>query len=1067
MCVGENCAPQAVHYINAQLSALYDNAVDCLKHHGNAQRPGEQFKYSHALAEFSFGKIRFKDQNPSGFDTMFHARFDKPRLEFICSHDAVLRMKIREGHYHLDHSKVPTLVRSDSERVQLLSDLELAFRVSFDASAIRGKDFKIGNGQNLIRFIVLDLPKAQLVSTTPDIMIGRDALVFYLKQYLELLQNAGNHVLFSLPDFDDDRYRLTIDYSLMGSSLLDVDEIHGVPTEKINTYLSSVWLKAAMLVGEPTGQEVDWRQTCLAEYRSTSTVLVDSDVHFHVKMGAPRIKPVCSREAVLFFSIDEVLFYNNSDFTVAPSQRYTGWEIALIVDIVHEKEHDGNITRCKLDLATARIHNHYCTFTDFDDTDEDAVMYWRHFVDFLTNGYLDILEGNNFHVIYYYDARWTIARPGIDHDEGSSEEEENLSSWEKEEGTNGAVTTKLARWKRMVTSSNMFGFDQIVAISQASLNAFFNSQWVLSQSARSEHTSVLSKWAYEQYFSATFKPVTLRLLSNGRAIVWINLEAGHMKTLKNWLPWVESEQYRFEGWHLAFEVDLKTCAHEHLEGVSSSWLTKYQDCLAFKHHGNSQDRYLKHLYLDLRSAEFIHEYSTFEGLFQSPDRHPIDKVQAVVHYIRTRYFPHLTQWGLNILHTVPLFKSGTSLPSYALTNIDFHVYSKASIHRHNWAQVPPALEPAIVILGMTGFKPLPSTHLEFSANWVARVNKGISYGTVSISRNVFMDQRLLKLLARVNAVTTVIPLFHGVENDVWKLHLTTWAQHEFRRNRPCDWKLDAEKDGYTKYKWEHRDGWSYEHEGSSDIVNGAYTVSCLTRNFVEIPTAVRNSSLNIKVWGELSLEMSFKSTTRSGSAKSSAKWDTTLSVQTHVDGIKINVVGSPSPAFSKTVFNGEFASTMFTDLRTDLQAHLPGTIDLNEVLQELRAFEGVWQYCYPGMQGYCLANPVFNVRGDLLFELKPYSQQTGAASVSGSRHASVNGHMRKSSSRSTLSPHPSVLSKPSLFKKAKELIQGNGSTVAQSNGNGNGHHHMTYAAATAREEHSEETETSFLVSAVE
>lgn len=70
-------------------------------------------EYSHALAEFSFGKIRFKDQNPSGFDTMFHARFDKPRLEFICSHDAVLRMKIREGHYHLDHSKVPTLVRSD------------------------------------------------------------------------------------------------------------------------------------------------------------------------------------------------------------------------------------------------------------------------------------------------------------------------------------------------------------------------------------------------------------------------------------------------------------------------------------------------------------------------------------------------------------------------------------------------------------------------------------------------------------------------------------------------------------------------------------------------------------------------------------------------------------------------------------------------------------------------------------------------------------------------------------------------------------------------------------------
>ena len=43
MCVGENCAPQAVHYMNAQLAALYENAVDCIKHHDWNNKPAEQF----------------------------------------------------------------------------------------------------------------------------------------------------------------------------------------------------------------------------------------------------------------------------------------------------------------------------------------------------------------------------------------------------------------------------------------------------------------------------------------------------------------------------------------------------------------------------------------------------------------------------------------------------------------------------------------------------------------------------------------------------------------------------------------------------------------------------------------------------------------------------------------------------------------------------------------------------------------------------------------------------------------------------------------------------------------
>ena len=48
MCVGENCAPQATHYINAQLSALYDNAVGCVERHSKGLKPDEDHSASSA-----------------------------------------------------------------------------------------------------------------------------------------------------------------------------------------------------------------------------------------------------------------------------------------------------------------------------------------------------------------------------------------------------------------------------------------------------------------------------------------------------------------------------------------------------------------------------------------------------------------------------------------------------------------------------------------------------------------------------------------------------------------------------------------------------------------------------------------------------------------------------------------------------------------------------------------------------------------------------------------------------------------------------------------------------------
>lgn len=42
MCVGENSAPHVAHYLNAQLTALYENSVECVKHHSDGRKPDDK-----------------------------------------------------------------------------------------------------------------------------------------------------------------------------------------------------------------------------------------------------------------------------------------------------------------------------------------------------------------------------------------------------------------------------------------------------------------------------------------------------------------------------------------------------------------------------------------------------------------------------------------------------------------------------------------------------------------------------------------------------------------------------------------------------------------------------------------------------------------------------------------------------------------------------------------------------------------------------------------------------------------------------------------------------------------
>lgn len=146
MCLGENSAPHAVAYLNAQLQALWSIALECVHRHGTYMKPDPSHRayplhtwmywrliwvlpgYSFALAEWYFGKHRSGGQ-ASAQDMMFHARFEAPRLDFLCNHEALFKINIEEGHFNQDSDGASE--ESTAERYVPYSALHLASITSF------------------------------------------------------------------------------------------------------------------------------------------------------------------------------------------------------------------------------------------------------------------------------------------------------------------------------------------------------------------------------------------------------------------------------------------------------------------------------------------------------------------------------------------------------------------------------------------------------------------------------------------------------------------------------------------------------------------------------------------------------------------------------------------------------------------------------------------------------------------------------------------------------------------------------------------------------------------------
>ncbi|KAK7694302.1 hypothetical protein QCA50_001484 [Cerrena zonata] len=206
MCFEGNSAPLSDRYLNAQLSALWQNAVDCYKQDNSPvldPPANENSKYTRALAQFHY--VPQSEGNPGDATVPFYAEFDQPKVEYICENAALLFLVIKQGHVDLDKH---TTWMSDFGRKKSIQDVQAVFWVEISRRSFKLED----SDPQPFKAVVLNMKSAKLLTLKRDNkeLLGLDtgeALKFYLKEYLGFLESTNNNVLFDLPHFGAASYK--------------------------------------------------------------------------------------------------------------------------------------------------------------------------------------------------------------------------------------------------------------------------------------------------------------------------------------------------------------------------------------------------------------------------------------------------------------------------------------------------------------------------------------------------------------------------------------------------------------------------------------------------------------------------------------------------------------------------------------------------------------------------------------------------------------------------------------------------------------------------------------------
>ncbi|KAI0676217.1 hypothetical protein C8Q78DRAFT_995876 [Trametes maxima] len=973
MCIGENLAPFAAYYLNAQLSALYENSLKCVAEHPDAQSEGNH-RFS-ALARFVTSAVSGQTYS------VFIANFGKPELQFICNHNAVLKLKIESvrGPLQLGAIFVDILVPFFSQTSELPLPSHFGHTVKFD---------------------ILNFDDATILSISEEKdgsksdIAGRTILEKHLIKYLQVLQEAKLDTFFALPqtylevgqDGHDESHgpHAVFDHALAEhSSKIRMSSLRGVTVEKINEHIFSAWLACSMSkTPEVSDRNADWGPRCLVEYRFWES----SSECLHFEFEAPRVNILCPEEMVLSFQIKKVQVLKDD----GPVAEYENWKFTFLVYTTWTTDDSGVTVR----IDFSRGYRHHPSLEDIPAKEwpDDALQFEhkQRIVDVLDGHYIEILQRIDFGLLYSHDTRWERVSGGPE----PEVPEYPAGIWgnpELDDASKGGLQT-----------ADLGSFDQVVAISQESINSYLATLY-------EKASSIFKTWTYGRFFSATFKRPQLRILSNKRAILWIHLQEGSYMPLDgSEVPRpddiLEDNNHSANGSRLAFEIKIRMVAHHQLETESVEAVQKQP---AFIAHGGKQGCQLQHITLDFECPQYVHKYSTINVGGSTRD------LQSLLVYISKAYFEALRREGLHVIASIPTWPTGVGAPPYAMTTVDFRIHCDREVTRDNWASMT-TNPPVLLVVGICGSDDMPSKDLSPSTMFIPRLRDsrlGFSHGTVAIAKQTFIERAVLVPLARVNALTTLIPEKSALLPGSRPLKLKTWfaIAGEDVQSFPTNWCCQPpDERGFLRYLWSHKAELTYRYETSCNRYIRDQRIVCHTENWLTVPTVVGQGPPRIQIDGRVELSMCSTETPKvyggqieamegdkaellTRSARASVRWGLTFTIDAAASTVRVKACDTSTNSayiLEEPPRDAVQPGDHIEDPERLLRGAFPPNVDITDVLAEADQTgvmaEGAWAFLYPSGGAYRLGTPAFNGTGDLILELCRMGSPPNATKPNGS-----------------------------------------------------------------------------------
>ena len=196
--------------------------------------------------------------------------------------------------------------------------------------------------------------------------------------------------------------------------------------------------------------------------------------------------------------------------------------------------------------------------------------------------------------------------------------------------------------------------------------------------------------------------------------------------------------------------------------------------------------------------------------------------------IKDHYFPQLLESEVHLLASVPIYNETTVTGFGRLTDMWYRTFAAEVTEGGFTSEGSRArLEQILFVLGAVGGNRLPPLRsFKPSTSWL--VHGVSSHGVLALSRQAFRN-RLLPLLANINALTTLIPIPpEDIESRPSKHSVQQWAKHPGFKSKVCKWgsaTVDEDMNS-NNCQWVWSDARPLQAHGTLSSMEQDYLIFC-------------------------------------------------------------------------------------------------------------------------------------------------------------------------------------------------------------------------------------------------